>query len=189
MSETDCFNPNLPTELKSLADIGQWRERDVFYQLIQNTPQSVAIAYSWLTAQINGAKLTNGEHFIPWQTQALEQLQLTGTTPKTGMTSAELIEIIHPILQTELDWLAGVSNTATSDHELSARLLTIYQKLTQGTDYRQSAQGLLQAYGQVPYPLSSWAYCARSEIPDSVFALSAAQQALTHCPRILFQNY
>ena len=122
-----------------------------------------------------------------------KQGSFTGMPDFSGLSSELLADaLVHaaPVFLTEPVWLAGASQTATSQTPLVVDLTRIYLNLIQNeyglAENRSVYCGYLLSQGRQLPDLTALAFIRQEKVCSLAFELAAIQLALTQFPRLFF---
>jgi Iron-containing redox enzyme len=169
--------------------------RDLFYVLIHISEHYAALpsAYRFLMRHFQESNQEHATHFSakfsPTSLATLLKHTLSEhpyPLPATALNAC-LVQYA-PIYFTELGWLAGITQTVTSQTPLVVDLMAVTLRLTQGKQSIAASREIYHAHllaDGIDIPaLHTLAFVKQPDVGDEIFDFAAIQLALAQFPRV-----
>lgn len=195
-----AFAPELsadfPGQGSSLIPEDEVDRRVLFHQLIYVSENSAVLpkAYQYLQIQLHKLNQQGSGKFI----QEINPYKLIEKDKKTDFSGssipasamADALVQIAPVFLTELAWLAGITQTATSQAPLAVDLTRSYLNLIKGEQSLANNRQVFSAYlltlgRQIP-DVPVLAFIQQTQVCSEAFEMAALQLALGQFPRTFF---
>ncbi len=186
------FNPDLKPhfseQLIAEAQTQTWTVAELYYQLQQGNrfPCSLAIAHHWLKQRLETLGSNSNQALANLEQQAIQIPVSSKLSDSDTQYYQFALKQIAPTIFSSPHWLQGISNSASCDHLLAAKILNLYRQLNDRTsELNEYRAKLLQHNIELP-ACHHHAFIEQSGIQTKYFEFAAQNLSLARLPRVYF---